>query len=93
MAVFVVTWNLNREAANYDARRTALLNQIGRYQNTSDPGLESVRWIAADNAEALCADLRQRLDNNDRIFVAQLIRSSYQGYLSQTVWDWINPRI
>jgi len=93
MAVFVVTWNLNREGVNYDARRTALLNQIGRYQNASDPGLESVRWVAADTAEKLCADLMQRLDKNDRIFVCQLHRGAYQGFLSQPVWDWINPRL
>jgi len=93
MAVFVVTWNLNREGANYDARRTALLNQIGRYQNASDPGLESVRWVAADTAEKLCGDLMQRLDKNDRIFVCQLHRGAYQGFLSQPVWDWINPRL
>lgn len=93
MAVFVVTWNLNREGANYDTRRAALIKQIEKYVNKSDPGLESVRWIQATTAEELSKDLLQRLDKNDRLFVAQLHRGYYYGYLDNAVWDWISPKL
>lgn len=93
MAVFVVTWNLNREGANYDARRAALIKQIERYANKSDPGLESVRWIEATTAEDLTNDLLQRLDKNDRLFVTQLRQGNYNGFLNNSIWDWIRPKL
>ena len=93
MAVYVVTWNLNREA-NYEAKRTAFLNHLNRHENVADPGLETVRWISTSlSADALCTDLRQRLDGNDRIFVTHVCTGSHQGYLSNTTWAWINQRL
>lgn len=93
MAVYVVTWNLNREA-NYDAKRTAFLKQLERHDNLSDSGLETVRWVSTSlSADALTDDLKQRLDNNDRLFVSRLVKGSYQGFLSKTSWSWIDQRL
>ncbi|HDS1556452.1 TPA: hypothetical protein QEL11_003752 [Stenotrophomonas maltophilia] len=47
MAVYVVTWNLNREV-NYTAKRTAFLNHLNLHDNVADPALESVRWISTN---------------------------------------------
>lgn len=94
MAVYVVTWNLNQERSNYDAARRAFLQHLERYDNTKDSGLESVRWISTPNtASQVVDDLRARLDANDRIFVSQVVRGNHQGWLSNSVWDWINARI
>ncbi len=93
MPVYVVTWNLNREA-NYDAKRTAFLKHLERYQNVADPDLESVRWVSGDmSAHDLSADLQQKLDKNDGIFLSQLVRGEYQGYLSKATWEWISQRL
>ncbi|MBA0328481.1 hypothetical protein D7U76_09790 [Stenotrophomonas maltophilia] len=93
MAVYVVTWNLNREA-NYDPKRTAFLNHLNRHENVADPALETVRWISTGlSADALSADLRQRLDGNDRIFVSHVYTGGHQGYLSKATWAWINQRL
>lgn len=94
MAVFVVTWNLNKERANYAVARAEFIKHLERYSNTKDAGLESVRWIESSaTADAVCADLRTKLDGNDRIFLSQIQHGSHQGWTRQEVWDWINARL
>ncbi len=94
MAVYMVTWNLNKERGNYDAARQAFIKHLERYDNVKDSGLESVRWISTTGAASqLEADLRSKLDSNDRIFVTKLIRENYEGWISQATWDWINARM
>lgn len=94
MAVYVVTWNLNKERQNYDASRRAFIQHLERYDNIKDSGLESVRWVStASTATQVNQDLMSKLDKNDRLFVSQLTSGTHQGWLSQQVWDWINARI
>ncbi|MBK4998882.1 hypothetical protein IAE37_001158 [Pseudomonas sp. S31] len=94
MAVFMVTWNLNKERSNYAQARTAFIQHLERYQNVKDPGLESVRWISLNaTAEQVCTDLRAKIDANDRIFVTQITAGTHQGWLEKAVWDWINARL
>jgi hypothetical protein len=94
MSVYVVTWNLNKEGAAYQQARTTFLNQLGAYENTKDSGLETVRWISTNQtADQVSAHLRQKLDDNDRLFVSKVSSGSHQGWLSKTTWDWINSRL
>lgn len=93
MAVYVVTWNLNREV-NYTAKRTAFLNHLNRHENVADPNLETVRWISTNlSAGALCADLKLKIDANDAIFVAQLANGSYSGFMRPATSAWIAQRL
>lgn len=94
MSVYMVTWNLNKERSNYAQARTAFIEHLERYQNVKDPGLDSVRWISTNStADQVCADLRAKLDANDRIFVTQVTTDTHQGWLEKAVWDWINARL
>ncbi|MDB5995294.1 MAG: Uncharacterized protein JWP42_2430 [Pseudomonas sp.] len=94
MAVFMVTWNLNKERGNYAQARQAFTQHLDRYQNVSDPGLESVRWLnSAATATQVSDDLRLKLDVNDRIFVTKINEGEHQGWLSKSVWEWINARL
>lgn len=94
MAVYVVTWNLNKERSNYDAARRAFVEHLEKFEHVKDPGLESVRWIyaatwtASQVREYLC----QKLDNNDRVFVSNVRKGERDGWLAQAVWEWINAR-
>lgn len=93
MAVYVVTWNLNREV-NYNAKRTAFLNNLNGYENFAEPGLETVRWISTDlSPEALTDDLIRPLDSNDRLFLTRLTAGSYQGWMNEPTWEWIRRRL
>ncbi|MBK3468187.1 hypothetical protein [Pseudomonas sp. MF6776] len=94
MAVFMVTWNLNKERGNYAHARQVFIQHLDRYPNVSDPGLESVRWLSSTaTANQISDDLRLRLDVNDRIFVTKLNNGDHQGWLSKNVWEWINARL
>ncbi|WP_426181094.1 hypothetical protein [Pseudomonas sp. TWRC1-2] len=96
MSVFMVTWSLNKEHGSYayNQARAALIEHLDRYQNVTDHGLESVRWVSSSaTAEQVCVDLRSRLDPNDRLFVTQVIAGAHQGWLDKAVWDWINARL
>ena len=42
MAVYVVTWDLNKEKPNYSQARTAFVKHIEAYENKKDPGLDFV---------------------------------------------------
>jgi hypothetical protein len=94
MAVYLVTWDLNKEKPNYSAARTAFLEHLNRYENKKDPGLDSVRFVSASwSADEVSADLRKKPDDNDRILVTKLISGNHQGWLSKDVWDWINAHL
>lgn len=94
MSVYVVTWDLNREKPNYAQARAAFLKHLEAYENTRDSNLDSVRFISTrSSADQVDSYLRQKLDDNDRIIVAQLVRGGHQGWLNKDVWDWINQRL
>jgi hypothetical protein len=94
MAVYVITWNLNHEKPNYSQARTAFIQHLERMENIGDSGLESVRWVSSTStADQVSAYLRQKMDDNDRLFVSKLSSGQHQGWLSQAVWDWINARL
>ena len=94
MAVYVVTWNLNKERSNYDQARREFVSHLERYEYIKDSGLESVRWISTTSSAAdLSTDLRTKMDNNDRLFVSRLSKGGQAGWLSKDVWDWINARL
>lgn len=94
MAVFVVTWNLNKERYNYSQAREEFIKHLERIENKGDPGLESVRFISTTNtASQIDAYLRQKMDSNDRLFVSKLNSGEHEGWLSTEVWRWINARL
>ena len=94
MAVYVVTWNLNKERSNYAQARRAFLEMLEKYPGVADPGLESVRFISADqSADHVSAFLRQRPDDDDRLLASRMNKGENQGWLSKSVWDWINARL
>jgi hypothetical protein len=94
MAVYVVTWDLNKEKPNYAEARKEFIAHLERYDNTKDPGLDSVRFVSTNlSASELSEDLRKKLDNNDRIIVTKLVSGNYAGWLNKSVWDWINARL
>ena len=94
MAVYLVTWELNKEKPNYSEARKVFLAHLDRYENIKDPELDSVRFVSTNwSADQVSSDLRTKLDNNDRLFVTKLVAGNHQGWLGKDVWDWINARL
>jgi len=94
MAIYIVTWNLNREGDNYPAARAAFIEQLERHTHVADSGLESVRFVSSSlSAEDLYLDLQPKIDDDDRVFVVQLASSKIAGQLEDDVIDWIEARL
>jgi hypothetical protein len=94
MAVYLVTWDLNKEKPNYAEARKQFIAHLERYENKKDSGLDSVRFVSTQlSADQLSDDLRKKLDDNDRIIVTKLISGNHQGWLGKDVWEWINARL
>lgn len=94
MAVYLVTWDLNKEKTNYAAARAEFIKNLEEFENTKDNGLDSVRFISTDwGVGKISDDLRTEMDDNDTIFVTKLDRGNHQGWFSEKTWDWINARL
>lgn len=92
--IYIVTWDLNNEKSNYGAARARFIARLERFEHIKDPGLDSVWFVSTAWAvNQISDDLQQALDSNDRLFVSKLRTGEHQGWLSKTVWDWINPRL
>jgi hypothetical protein len=94
MPVFLVTWDLNKQKTNYALARQNLIDHLSRYDHIKDPGLDSVWFInSSASANDIDADVRKKMDTNDRLIVTKLSSGQHQGWLSQDVWNWISARI
>lgn len=94
MAVYLVTWDLNKQRTNYNQARQNLIELLSRYEHIKDPGLDSVWFISsALSANELDANIRTRMDTNDRLIVTRLDSGNHQGWLSTDTWKWINARL
>jgi hypothetical protein len=94
MSVYLVTWDLNKEKPNYAQARENLIAHLRRYQHIKDPGLDSVWFIStSSSADQVSADVRTKMDDNDKLVVTQLVTGQHQGWLGKSIWDWINTRL
>lgn len=94
MAVYLVTWDLNKQKQNYNQARQNLIAHLARYEHIKDPGLDSVWFISSSaTATAISNDIQTKLDANDRLIVTKLVAAQHYGWLAKNVWDWINARL
>lgn len=94
MAVYLVTWDLNREGSGYSQARAAFIAHLQTYEHIKDPGLDSVWFISTtSSAEQIDSFLRQKLDSNDRLIVTRMRSGEHQGWLNPETWKWIDARL
>lgn len=94
MAVYLVTWDLNKEKTGYTQARNRLIMRLNEYEHTKDPGLDSVWFISTNwDADQIDQNLREQMDKDDRLIVTKLEAGKHQGWLNEKVWNWINARI
>jgi len=89
MALFNVSYDLNRPGQNYDG----LIKALEAYGMNGRRILKST-WLihTTETAEALFDRMRPFLDASDRVLIARMIRP-YQGWLTEEDWAWIRARI
>ncbi|MDN3412952.1 MULTISPECIES: hypothetical protein [unclassified Pseudoalteromonas] len=88
MAVFCVTYDLNKSGQNY----SALYDEI-KLSSGWCHALDSVWLISTtENAKQLSDRLRKKIDDNDDLLVIKVTRD-YAGWLDKATWDWINKHV
>lgn len=93
MAVYLVTWNLNKEP-NYAKARADFIKVLDSYTTIRDRNLETVRFVhTQETAEQLAKKLNIPLDKNDTLIVSQMRAGEYFGWLEPQIWEWILPKL
>ena len=81
---YIITYDLNKIGQNYEEIIKAIKNYRWAHP------LESTWFVKTDkSAEAIYADLKRYIDENDRLFIAEL-GANRQGWLAKTDWDFLN---
>ncbi len=95
MAVYLVTWDLNKEKPNYGAARGEFIARISRYEHIKDNGLDSVWFVDTSwSASEVNTDLKLALDDNDRLIVVQIHKNTgHSGWLHKDTWQWLEARM
>lgn len=84
--IYLVTYNLNSPGRNY----STLYEAVERYEHIKDPKLESVVFLASGwEPDQIYDDLRQYMDDSDRLFVTRINSNEYRGWVSLDVVDWL----
>jgi hypothetical protein len=94
MAVYLVTWELNKAKPNYNEAREKFMTRIKNFEYKKDSGLDSVVFISTtQSSQQLSEELRQALDNNDSLVVTKMNLNQYWGLLKEDTWKWIKDRL
>lgn len=94
MGVYLVTFKLKEERADYDSVLAAFTARLEAYQYIHDEDFGSVYLISTPLAAGqINADLHRGLDHDDRIIVAQVLEGTYCGWLPKVMWAWVEERV
>ena len=88
MAIFSVSYDLNKKDKNYD----------GLYKELQKSGYAHIMdstWLihTTETTAQLYHRLRAQTDDNDFLFISKVARWEYAGWLQQTYIDWIDKHI
>lgn len=85
--VYLITYDLNKPGKDY----TSLYLALRQYQFIRDVGLDSVWFVSTSwTAGQIYEHLRLHLDISDRLFIAQIRRGEYYGWMNKDIWVWID---
>ncbi|UOG16934.1 hypothetical protein [Acinetobacter sp. PK01] len=88
MAVYSISYDLNKSGQKYDE----LIEEIKNFDGWCH-AMDSYWFVCSNQSAAQVYErLRKHTDDNDYLFVMQTSKD-YQGWLSKTVWDWINKHM
>ncbi|MFW1746108.1 hypothetical protein ACG9XW_07780 [Acinetobacter guillouiae] len=84
MAVYSVSYDLNKEGQNY----TALITEIKSF-NGYCKVMQSYWFICSnDSIQAVSDKLIRHIDTNDFLLVME-VSTNRQGWLNKSIWQWL----
>jgi hypothetical protein len=87
MAVYSVSYDLNKAGQNYEGLITEIKN-FSDYRKVMDS-----YWFVCSlqDAQTVYSKLAKHIDRNDRLLVMQT-SSNRQGWLDKDVWEWFKKQ-
>jgi hypothetical protein len=89
MRVLLVTYDLKKPSQEY-SKLYEILKSLPKWWHY----LEST-WLilTSDSAKQLYDKLCPTLDDNDNVFLIEIIKGDYWGWLPKDAWKWIKENI
>lgn len=88
--VYLITYDLNKAGKDYES----LYSALKEYQFERDADLDSVWFVSTSwTAGQIFEDLKHHIDSNDRLFITQIQKDGYFGWMRENIWPWINDRV
>lgn len=86
MGLYIISYDLNNPGQDYTKlfQKIESLGEALRIQKSV--------WLLKANstsADKIATALHEDMDNSDLLFVSELQKSNYQGWMNKTYWDWI----
>lgn len=88
MAVFSVSYDLNKQGKNYDGLYAAL-------KKTDYNHIMDSTWLVSTNEtiQQLNDRLKTQTDDNDYLFISKVNGGEYKGWLQTSIWEWLRARL
>lgn len=95
MAVYLVTWNINKAGSLYTSARDKFLSGFNGLDVTyAGETLDTVVFVSTTlPINTLYDRLVKNLDENDRLMLNQVFKNCYAGFLDVKVISWLNARL
>ncbi|WP_026582141.1 hypothetical protein [Bacillus sp. J33] len=91
MAVYLITYDLNKSGQNYESLYKEI-KALGDWYHFMDSGwFVDVNTFTYPNATSINDKLIKVIDKNDWLFVT-MVTSDRNGWLPKDAWDWLNSR-
>ncbi|ELO1772489.1 hypothetical protein QXB69_000521 [Vibrio fluvialis] len=86
MSIYSISYDLNAPGKKYEELYDAIKSFNG-WAHILDS-----TWLVYSNltAQQIFEHLQPHIDRNDSIFISQVNRNQYSGWLSKEHWSWIN---
>ncbi|AWX56922.1 hypothetical protein AB432_018535 [Brevibacillus brevis] len=89
MAVYLITYDLNKSGQNYD-KLYEQIKSCGAWWHYLDS-----TWLVDStlNATQIRDRMKNAMDDNDFCLVIKLTNENYQGWLPKKAWNWIHEHL
>lgn len=88
MAVYAISYDLNRPGQNYEALYEEIKSFGGYWHHLDSTWLVSTQL----NANQMSERMLKHTDDNDHFLIIRVV-DEYQGWLPKIAWDWLHTHI
>ena len=95
MKFFAITYDLRQPERNYNELYDAIkrLAGEGNWQHPMESfWIVSISEFSQKNVESMYDFLRQRIDDNDSLFISRIDSTEHQGWMPKNFWIWFKEK-